>query len=93
MFLEDNSLSTTNYTIYSDVGLDNKLTEGCTYSSLIIQFDDPVSNTTTVPMELITDVDGQSADMTDFTIESSEFILQAGESRADIKSMSLMMDY
>jgi len=77
VFLE----ATPGYTITSDLGIDHELDEACASGTLNIEFDNPVSQQTEVPIGI---VPSSTADNSDFTLSSSSFIVPAGQTTASI---------
>ena len=84
VFLEGNSIGTTNYSITSNLGLDNVLNEGCTNGTLNIEFDSPVSQQTEIPIQIVSN-GADAADPSDYTLSANSFIIPAGQTQASIE--------
>jgi len=77
VFLE----ATPGYTITSNLGIDHELDEACASGTLNIEFDNPVSQQTEVPIGILA---SSTADASDYSLSSNSFIVPAGQSTASI---------
>ena len=91
VFLEGRSIGTTNYSITSNLGLDNVLNEGCATGTLNIEFDSPVAQQTEVPIQVVSN-GSDAADPSDYVLSANSFIVPSGQTQASIEITALEDD-
>lgn len=82
VFLE--GIRTSNYSITTNLGLDNVINEGCTTGTLNIEFDSPVSQQTEIPIRVVSS-GADATDPSDYSLSANSFIVSAGQTQASIE--------
>ncbi len=89
VFLEANSLGTEEYTLFSNIGPDNTLYEGCQAGQIGVRFDQPVSETTEITIDILQSESSATADV-DYQLSQPSVIVPAGESEATVDIRALI---
>lgn len=84
VFLEANSLESRNYEYYINTNFDGTLTESCNTGAIGIKFDNPVTDRVEIPVAVLSDQISDARMGDDVIFSASTFVLNPGDSIAEI---------